>query len=118
MGGAFAECRDGDGVFKMLPAWLSLLLRRRMQKKTTAARISRAPTIAPMTMPAIAPPDRPALDPPVAAPLEAVGDDDEVLLGNSGGIDTVVGSSTPTQRCSTLEFIQHELVELTVLSAQ
>lgn len=77
-----------------------------------------------MTMPAIAPLESPDPDPdpdpdtPVAAPFEAVGDDVEVLLGKSGGIDTVVGSSTPWQRCSTFEFTQHELVELVVLSAQ
>jgi hypothetical protein len=82
--------------------------------------MSPAPTIAPMTMPAIAPPESPDPDPdpPVAAPFEAVGDDVEVLLGNSGGIDTVVGSLTPWQRCSTFELTQHELVELVVLSAQ
>ena len=68
-------------------------------------------------MPAIAPPESPDRVSP-AAPFEAVGDEVEVLLGQSGGIDTVVGSSTPTQRDSTFEFIQHVLVELTVLSAQ
>lgn len=69
-------------------------------------------------MPAMAPPESPDRDPPVAAPLEAVGEDVELLVGKSGGIDTVVGSSTPTQRDSTFELAQHELVELTVLSAQ
>ena len=97
MGGVFAECRDGDGVFKMLPCWLSLLLRMRRQKKIKAARMSPAPSTAPMTIPAIAPPESPDPDPdpPVAAPFEGVGEEVEVLLGKSGGIDTVVGSSTP-----------------------
>ena len=45
-----------------------------------------------MTIPAIAPPEIPEVDALVAAPFEAEGDDEEVLLGNSGGIDTVVGS--------------------------
>lgn len=69
-------------------------------------------------MPAIAPPESPDRDSPAVAPFEAVGEAVELLVGNSGGIDTVVGSSTPTQRDSTLEFTQHELVEFTVLSAQ
>lgn len=73
---------------------------------------------APTAIPAIAPPESPDEDPPVAAPFEAVGATVELLVGNSGGIDTVVGSSTPTQRDSTFELTQHELVELTVLSAQ
>lgn len=79
---------------------------------------SEAPTTAPTAIPAIAPPERPESDLVMAAPLEAVGDDVDVLLVNSGGIDTVVGNSTPTQRFSEFEFTQHELVELTVLSAQ
>lgn len=102
----------------MLPCWLSRFLRRRMQKKMRAARTSPAPTSAPITMPAIAPPESPDRVSPAAAPFEAVGDEVEVLLGQSGGIDTVVGNSTPTQRDSTFELMQHELVELTVLSAQ
>ena len=69
-------------------------------------------------MPAIAPPESPDRVLPAAAPFEAVGDEVEVLLGQSGGIDTVVGNSTPAQRDSTFELMQHELVELTVLSAQ
>ena len=74
-----------------------------------------------MTIPAIAPPESP--DPerpaPVPAPAEVeVGTADEVPDGNTGGIETVVGRSTPTQRDSTLALTQHESVELTVLSAQ
>lgn len=72
----------------------------------------------PTAMPAMAPPDNPERDPPAAAPLEAVGAAVELLVGNSGGIDTVGGNSTPTQRASTFALTQHELVELTVLSAQ
>lgn len=103
----------------MLPDWLSFLLRAFKQKNTIAARIRSAPMIAPIAMPAIAPPDNPELDPPVSAPFEvAVGAAVEVLVGNSGGIETVVGNSTPTHRASTFELTQHELVELTVLSAQ
>ncbi len=80
--------------------------------------MSAAPMTAPTAMPAIAPPDNPDREPFPEAPDEAVGAAVELLVGNSGGIDTVVGSSTPTQRVSTFELTQHELVELTVLSAQ
>lgn len=120
MGGGFAECRDGDGVLRMLPDWLCFLLRAFKQKKMRAARTNSAPTIAPITMPAMAPPDSPEseLESPVAAPFVADGAVVELLVGNSGGIDTVVGSITPTHRDSTFELTQHELVELTVLSAQ
>ena len=69
-------------------------------------------------MPAIAPPDSPDLDPSAAAPFEAVGAAVPLLVGNRGGIETVVGSSTPTQRDSTFALTQQELVEFTVLSAQ
>lgn len=79
---------------------------------------SAAPMTAPTAIPAIAPPESPDREPPAAAPFEAVGAAVELLVGNSGGIDTVVGNSTPTQRASTFELTQHELVELTVLSAQ
>jgi hypothetical protein len=79
--------------------------------------MSAAPMTAPTAMPAIAPPESPDLDP--ADALEVVlGVEVELLVGNSGGIDIVVGNSTPTQRASTFELMQHELVELTVLSAQ
>jgi hypothetical protein len=73
---------------------------------------------APIAMPAIAPPERPDPDPPPAAFEVDVGAPVELLVGNSGGIDTVVGNSTPAHRDSTFELTQHELVELTVLSAQ
>jgi hypothetical protein len=66
-----------------------------------------------MTMPAMAPPERPD---PELAPAPGVAD--SVPEGNRGGIDTVVGSSTPVQRDSTRELTQHELVEFTLLSAQ
>lgn len=87
----------------------------------TAARISAAPTSEPTTMPAMAPPESP--DPERPAPFAAPADvedgaPDDVLDGNTGGIETVVGRSTPTQRDSTLALTQHESVELTVLSAQ
>jgi hypothetical protein len=73
-----------------------------------------------MTIPAMAPPDKPFRDctVPVAAPPVVDGIPDEVLEGNSGGMDTVVGRLTPTQRLLALALMQHELVELTVLSAQ
>lgn len=80
--------------------------------------MSAAPMTAPTAIPAIAPPESPDRELFAAAPFEAVGADVELLVGNSGGIDTVVGSSTPTQRDSTFELMQQELVELTVLSAQ
>ena len=47
-----------------------------------------------------------------------LGDPDEVLEGNTGGIETVVGRSTPTQRDSTFALTQQESVELTVLEPQ
>ena len=104
----------------MLLACRSLRLRAFMQKKIMAARMSSAPTTTPTTIPAMVPPDSPSLDdPPATAPFEvAVGAAVGLLVGNRGGIDTVVGSSTPTHRDSTFELTQHELVELTVLSAQ
>jgi hypothetical protein len=73
-----------------------------------------------MTIPAMAPPDKPFRDctVPVAAPPVVDGIPDEVLEGNSGGMDTVVGRLTPTQRLLALALMQHELVELTVLSAR
>lgn len=89
-----------------------------MQQKITAAKINAAPTIDPMTMPAMAPPESPDFEPPAPAPAVADAVADEVLVGNNGGIETVVGSVTPSQRFSTLELIQHELVEFTVLSLQ
>lgn len=71
-------------------------------------------------MPAMAPPESPDPDwPAFPAPAEVeLGAEDEVLEGNTGGIETVVGRSTPTQRDSTLALTQHESVELTVLPAQ
>lgn len=84
-----------------------------------AARMSAAATTAPIAIPAMAPPESPDVDPPTAAPFEvAVGAAVELLVGKSGGIGTVVGSSTPTQRVSTFELTQQEFVELAVLSAQ
>jgi hypothetical protein len=110
----------GEGVLKMLSAWLCLRFLIRMQQKMTAARISAAPRIDPMTIPAIAPPERPDLDgrvPGAAVPV-AEGAPDGVLDGNSGGIETVVGRLTPTQRLLTFALTQQEFVELIVLSAQ
>jgi hypothetical protein len=90
-----------------------------MQQNITAARISAAPMRVPMTIPAMAPPDSPVPDAPAPAPVPvADGVLDDVLEGNSGGIDTVVGRLTPTHRLFTFALTQHELVELTVLSAQ
>lgn len=75
--------------------------------------------IDPMTMPAMAPPERPDLDvSPVPAPAVELAEADEVLDGNTGGRDTVVGRVTPEQRAFTFAVMQHESVELTVLSAQ
>jgi hypothetical protein len=75
--------------------------------------------MAPMTIPAMAPPESPGSEaPPVPAPPVELGDADEVLDGNTGGIDTVVGRSTPTQRDSTFALTQHESVEFAVLSEQ
>lgn len=91
-----------------------------MQKKMTAARINAAPSMDPITMPAMAPPESPEPDAPepFAAPPVALADDDDVLVGNTGGIEIVVGSVIPWQRDSTLAVMQQESVELTVLSAQ
>lgn len=91
-----------------------------MQQKMMAAKISAAPMIEPMTMPAMAPPESPDPDRDAPEPAPAVADvlADEVLDGKSGGIETVVGSLSPAQRCSTLELTQHESVEFTVLSLQ
>jgi hypothetical protein len=113
------DWRVGDGVLKMLLAWLRLCLRFLivMQQKMTAARIKAAPRIDPRTIPAIAPPDNPDPDcPPAAALLVAEGP--PVLDGNRGGIETVVGRSTPTQRCSTFAVTQQESVEFAVLAPQ
>jgi hypothetical protein len=89
-----------------------------MQQKMTATMINAAPTSDPMTIPAMAPPERPEPPPGAAAPAVALGDEDEVLEGNTGGIETVVGRSTPTQRASTFALTQQESVELTVLVEQ
>jgi hypothetical protein len=121
MGGCpLREWRVGEGVLKMLPAWLCLRFLIWIQQKMTAARISAAPRIDPMTMPAMAPPESPDRDlpAPAATLLVAEGAPDEVLDGNSGGIETVGGSLTPTQRLLTFALTQHEFVELTELSAQ
>jgi hypothetical protein len=69
-------------------------------------------------MPAMAPPESPDLERAAAASPVVVGTLDDVLDGNSGGIDTVVGRLTFAQRFSTLDVTQQESVELTVLSAQ
>lgn len=82
----------------------------------TPARISAAPTSEPTTIPAMAPPESPGLDWPAPALEDAEGED--VLVGNTGGIEMVVGSSTPEQRDSIFALTQHESVELTVLLAQ
>jgi hypothetical protein len=84
----------------------------------TAAMIRAAPMMAPMTIPAMAPPERPGSPPPVPAPAVELGDAEDVLDGNTGGIDTVVGRLTPTQRDSTLALTQQESVEFEVLSEQ
>jgi hypothetical protein len=83
----------------------------------TAARISAAPTSEPTTIPAIAPPERPDPDLAPPAPEVEVGAAD-VLDGNNGGIDVVVGRWMPWQRCSTLALTQHESVALGELEAQ
>ena len=113
-------CREGDGVLKTLPAWLFFWWRLRMQQKTIAAMIRAAPMSDPITMPAMAPPEIPEPEsrPPDPAPAVELGDPDEVLEGNTGGIETVVGRSTPTQRDSTFALTQQESVELTVLEPQ
>lgn len=67
----------------------------------------------------MAPPERP--DPDWLAPAAALPVADgvpDVVDGNSGGIDTVVGSLTFAQRLSTFAVTQQESVELIVLSAQ
>lgn len=110
--------RDGDGVLKTLPAWLFFLCRMRMQQKMAAAMMTAAPTSDPMTIPAMAPPERPESPPPDPAPAVELGEEDEVLEGNTGGIETVVGRSIPTQRDSTFALTQQESVELTVLVEQ
>jgi hypothetical protein len=85
----------------------------------TAARMSAAPTRDPTTMPAIAPPERPVPEFPAPAPAPAVwvGAEEEVEV-KSGGIDVVVGSSTPSHRVSTLALTQQESVALGELEAQ
>ena len=114
------DWRVGDGVLKTLPAWLCFRFLICMQQKMTAARINAAPAIDPTTIPAMARPERPDPEPPApaAAPPVAEGTLDDVLDGKSGGIETVVGRLTPVQRLFTFALTQHELVELTVLSAQ
>lgn len=92
-----------------------------MQKKMTAARISAAPTIEPTTIAAIAPPESPEPDllVPAAAPADVpVGAAEDVLEGNKGAIDVVVGRCTSAQRDSTLALTQHESVELGELEPQ
>jgi hypothetical protein len=72
-------------------------------------------------MPAMAPPESPDRESPVAAaaaPPVADGTLDEVLDGNSGGIDTVLGRSTLVQRLFAFAVTQHESVELMVLLSQ
>jgi hypothetical protein len=73
-----------------------------------------------MTIPAMAPPESPDPDgpEPVAAPPVPEGIFDEVPVGNTGGIETVVGSLSPSQRRSTLALTQQESVEFAVLLAQ
>jgi hypothetical protein len=73
-----------------------------------------------MTIPAMAPEDRPdpELSPPDPESAVELGEPEAVLDGKTGGIDTVVGSSTPSQRASTFAVTQHESVEFTVLSLQ
>jgi hypothetical protein len=102
-------CREGDGVLKTLPAWLFFWWRLRMQQKTIAAMIRAAPMSDPITMPAMAPPEIPEPESrsPDPAPAVELGDPDEVLEGNTGGIETVVGRSTPTQRDSTFALTQN-----------
>lgn len=98
----------------MLPAWLCWRLRIWMQQKITAARMSAAPMIDPTTMPAIAPPERPAR--PLAG--EEEGDDDGDSVGNTGGMETVVGRSTSVQRVSAFALTQQESVSFNVLPLQ
>jgi hypothetical protein len=86
-----------------------------MQKKITNARISAAPRRDPITIPAIAPPESPA-DVPVAGVPVGVAED--VLEGNSGAIDVVVGRRTSAHRDSTLALTQHESVALGELEPQ
>lgn len=102
-------------MLKTLPAWLSLRFLIWMQQKMTAPRIRAAPTSDPITMPAMAPPESPDPDPALPLP-DGVGD--EVPVGKTGGIETVVGSLRPEHRASTLALTQQESVELTVLSPQ
>lgn len=66
----------------------------------------------------MAPPESPDLDcpAPAAALLDAEGA--PVLVGKSGGMETVVGRLTLTHRCSTFAVTQQEFVEFRVLSAQ
>lgn len=66
----------------------------------------------------MAPPDSADLEvfPLLPAPAVELGVAEEV--GNTGGIDTVVGRFTPWQRDSTFAATQQESVELTVLSPQ
>lgn len=107
----------GDGVLKMLPAWLCLRFLAWIQQKMTAARIRAAPRIEPRTIPAMAPPESPE-DRPAPAPALLDGEGPPVLVGKSGGIETVVGRLTLAHRCSTFAVTQQEFVELRVLSAQ
>ena len=117
-GGPLRDWRVGDGVLKMLSAGLGLFFLILIQHKITAARIRAAPRMDPRTMPAMAPPESPDREVPCPAPPLADGTLDDVLDGNRGGIETVVGRSTFAQRLSTFAVTQHESVELMVLSAQ
>ena len=76
--------------------------------------MSAAPRRDPTTIPAIEPPESPA-DVPIGA-AEAVLE--EVLEGNSGAIDVVVGRCTSAHRDSTPALTQHESVALGELEPQ
>jgi hypothetical protein len=86
-----------------------------MQKKMTNARMSAAPRRDPTTIPAIEPPESPADVPVADVPVGAA---EEVLEGNSGAIDVVVGRCTSVHRDSTLALMQHESVALGELEPQ
>jgi hypothetical protein len=89
-----------------------------MQHMMMAPRMTAAPMSEPMTIPAMAPPESPEADPAIGAVLDVPVGAAEEVDENRGGMDEVTGSSTPTQRASTLEFTQQESVEFGELAPQ
>jgi hypothetical protein len=117
----------GAGVWCILLGWLNMLRdsrsflrrRRRIQQPISAASSRKAPTTEPTTMPAIAPPLSPvSLVPALVLFAVALGLLEDVELGNSGGMEDVVGKRTFVHRVSARALVQHESVELGELFAQ